>query len=763
MKNDHSQHTASTVQTASATKSPPVTLSAHALTTAAMPYSIDAWQRTVLFWDTLRERGNDALAHAHAGKPPVLAFDYDIIVDGRELEPATAYALLRIKPPADLQPDSPVDARKRPFVIIDPRAGHGPGVGGFKIDSQVGIALRMGHPCYFISFFPEPCAGQTIEAVAQAEAVFLQKVNELHPDAPGKPFVIGNCQGGWALVLVAATAPELVGPILLAGTPLSYWAGVEGLHPMRYTGGLLGGSWMNSLAGDLGNGIFDGASLVSNFEQLNPANSFWSKWYDLYAHIDTDRERFLEFEKWWSAPYLLTKEEMEWIVQELFVGNKLSAGEIQSADGHTTIDMRKIRTPIIVFASWADNITPPQQALNWIPDLYADVDEIRAHEQVIIYSLHQTAGHLGIFVSGSVACRETSELISGLDLIDMLPPGLYEAKIEDAHPDMANPELLEGRFLLTFEPRTIDDILALDDGREDEQAFEVVRRVSEINQRLYDRYGSPVVRSLFNEINASWMRAMHPTRLGRYAFSDMNPAMIGVKALAQLAQAQRQRVDADNPFSALERNVSALIVAQLNRYRDQRDAMYEKVFKAVYSSPWLAALVGIDADANASRRPPAQDSLREAYTRLKIESLQTKFEHGDALDAWVRIVLYQMADNLVFDERPFNLLRRIATVCRPDQRPAQGRLKEAVKEQTALMLLDAERAINALPQLLPGSTQRREAIGLARTVASAKGPLSADQEKRFVHMEAILQIEPEPTKARPAARRAPAKPKRVAP
>ena len=96
MKNDHSQHTASTVQTASATKSPPVTLSAHALTTAAMPYSIDAWQRTVLFWDTLRERGNDALAHAHAGKPPVLAFDYDIIVDGRELEPATAYALLRI-------------------------------------------------------------------------------------------------------------------------------------------------------------------------------------------------------------------------------------------------------------------------------------------------------------------------------------------------------------------------------------------------------------------------------------------------------------------------------------------------------------------------------------------------------------------------------------------------------------------------------------------------------------------------------------------
>ncbi len=712
-----------------------------------MPYWIDAWQRSVLLWDTIRERGNDAVSHAHAGKPPVLAFDYDIVVDGRDLEPATGYALLRIKSPDD----SPADPAKRPFVVIDPRAGHGPGIGGFKIDSQVGIALRRGHPCYFVSFFPEPCPSQTIEAVAHAEAVFLQKVIDLHPDAPGKPFVIGNCQGGWALAILAAAAPQLVGPILLAGTPMSYWAGVEGRHPMRYTGGLLGGSWLSSLAGDLGNGTFDGASLVSNFEQLNPANSFWSKWYELYASVDTERERFLEFEKWWSAPYLMTKEEMEWIVQNLFVGNKLSAGEIESADGGTTVDLRKIRTPIIVFASWADNITPPQQALNWIPDLYADVDEIRAHEQVIVYSLHDTAGHLGIFVSGSVACRETSELISGLDLIDTLPPGLYEAKIEDAHPGMSNPELLEGQYLLTFEPRTIDDILALDDGREDEQAFEIVRRVAEINQRIYDRCGSPVVKSMSNEFTARGLRVMHPTRLGGYAFSDLNPAMASVKAFAQLAQAQRQPADPDNPFSVAERNASAFIVSQLNSYRDQRDALHEKVFKAIYASPWLAALVGIDADATARHKPRANDSLREAYTRLKIESLQEKFEHGDTLDAWVRIVLYQMADNPVIDERAFNLVRRIAATRRPGEAPSPERLKDAVKQQAFLMLLDAERAVNALPQLLPDSQQRREAIGSAREVASAKGPLSADQERRFQSLEAILEIEPERMKGRPTA------------
>ena len=58
---------------------------------------------------------------------------------------------------------------------------------------------------------------------------------------------------------------------------------------MRYTGGLLGGTWLTALMGDLGAGKFDGAWLVSNFENLNPANTYWTKQYNLYAKIDTSR------------------------------------------------------------------------------------------------------------------------------------------------------------------------------------------------------------------------------------------------------------------------------------------------------------------------------------------------------------------------------------------------------------------------------------------------------------------------------------------
>ena len=77
--------------------------------------------------------------------------------------------------------------RKRPFVVVDPRAGHGPGIGGFKADSEIGVAMKAGHPCYFIGFLPEPVPGQTIEDIARAEATFLERVIALHPEAEGKP------------------------------------------------------------------------------------------------------------------------------------------------------------------------------------------------------------------------------------------------------------------------------------------------------------------------------------------------------------------------------------------------------------------------------------------------------------------------------------------------------------------------------------------------------------------------------------------------
>ncbi|HQP07384.1 MAG TPA: DUF3141 domain-containing protein, partial [Smithellaceae bacterium] len=397
-------------------------------------YLVDSAQRSIIFLDILRKRGNNYIQHIRSGQPPVLTFNYEMILNAKHFERPVNYALVRIseRRRKDIDPDRQnrralrerPDIPKRPIIIIDPRAGHGPGIGGSKRDSEIGMALDHGHPVYFVLFYTDPIPGQTLPDVIFAIEQFIAIVAELHPDADA-PAVIGNCQAGWAAALACADKPGIAGPLALNGAPLSYWSGVAGVNPMRYRGGLLGGVWVNSFLSDLGNGVFDGANLVLNMELLNPANTYWTKQYNVYSNVDTEEDRYLNFEKWWGGFFMMNDEEIHYIVRNLFVGNKLERGELELQEGRK-LNLKDIESPILVFASMGDNITPAQQALNWIPRVYSSVEDIRRHGQVVVYIVHQEIGHLGIFVAGSVAKKEHREIIGNFDMIDCLPPGLYE-------------------------------------------------------------------------------------------------------------------------------------------------------------------------------------------------------------------------------------------------------------------------------------------------------------------------------------------------
>ena len=549
----------------------------------AMEYAIDAFQRSVLFWDVMRQRGNQYREHMAETVPHVLDYKAELVIDGRTLERPVNYALVRIVPPAGVE----INPKLRPFIVVDPRAGHGPGIGGFKSDSEIGVAFKAGHPCYFVGFLPDPVPGQTIADIARAEAIFIEKVAAEYPQANGKPCVIGNCQAGWAIMMVAALRPELFGPIIVAGSPLSYWAGVRGKNPMRYSGGLLGGSWLTALASDLGHGKFDGAWLVQNFENQNPANTLWTKQYNLYSKIDTEAPRYLGFEKWWGGHVNLNAEEIQFIVDELFIGNNLAAGGIKTSDG-AVIDLRNIRSPIVVFCSKGDNVTPPQQALGWILDLYDSIDDIRANGQTIVYTIHETVGHLGIFVSGGVAKKEHGEFSSNIDLIDTLPPGLYEAIFEDKTADTANPDLALGNWVMRCEARTLEDIRALG-GNDiaDERRFATAARVSEINLALYRTFAEPMVRAFVSTPIADWLHQMHPLRLQYEMFSDQNPAMAPIATLAEQIRKDRKPVSSNNPFVAMQEQFSNQIVSAFDLWRDTSEKLTERTFLAVYGSPVL--------------------------------------------------------------------------------------------------------------------------------------------------------------------------------
>ncbi|HMQ14247.1 MAG TPA: DUF3141 domain-containing protein, partial [Candidatus Competibacter phosphatis] len=577
-----------------------------------------------LFWDVLRQRSDQYYAQKAKAVPNVLSFDADLVLDGRTFERPVNYGLVRVQPPEGVI----IDPKKRPFVVVDPRAGHGPGIGGFKADSELGVAMRAGHPCYFVGFTPDPMPGQTIEDIMRAEAVFLEKVIELHPEAEGKPCVIGNCQAGWAVMMVAATWPELFGPIIVPGSPLSYWAGVEGQNPMRYTGGVLGGSWLTALTSDIGGGKFDGAYLVENFENLNPANTFWTKNYDLWSKVDTEGSRFLEFEKWWGGHVNLNAEEMQWIVDQLFVGNRLATAEIVTSDG-VRIDLRNIRSPIICFCSKGDNITPPQQALGWIVDLYAQDDDLRACGQTIVYAIHESIGHLGIFVSGGVAKKEHQEFASNIDLIDVLPPGLYEAVLTPKTADAANLDLIVGDWIARFEPRTLDDIRAIvQPSLENERRFAAARRVSEINLGLYRTLFQPFVQAFANTQTAEWLHKLNPSELPFELFSDRNPLMRQIAQLAEQVREQRQPTAPDNPLLQVQAMISDGIIAALDGYRDLRDRSMEQIFLGIYSSPVLQALVGLRASNEPPRRRPGVEPERIAFIQQRIAELKARIAEG---------------------------------------------------------------------------------------------------------------------------------------
>ncbi len=672
-----------------------------------LQYAADATQRSILFWDTLWRRGNNFVEHNAQGLKPVLHFDSEVVLDGRAFARPVNYALLKITPPKGVV----VDPKRRPYLIIDPRAGHGPGIGGFKDDSQVGVALRAGHPVYFVIFFRDPEPGQTLLDVCSAEQQFVKKVRALHPDS-SKPAIIGNCQGGWAAMMLGASDPDDTGPIVINGAPMSYWGGAwsegEGDNPMRYSGGLLGGSWMASMAADLGNGKFDGAYLVQNFENLNPANSLWDKYYHLFDKADTEPPRFLEFERWWGGYYLMNRQEIEWITQNLFVGNKLWSGEVKSGNGKS-FDLRDITSPIVLFASMGDNITPPQQAFNWVADVYRSTAEIKARGQVIVGLLHEHVGHLGIFVSGAVAKKEHAQIVSVLKSIELLPPGLYAMAITERKGADGAPE-----WEVEFHEHRLEDIAERLNRfkRVDEKPFEAVAAVSEYNQRAYELFARPFVQAMSNEYSAQLLREFHPLRFQNWAVSSLNPWLSWIAPAAQAARTDRKALDANHPLRRGERLGAEMVSASLDLYRAVRDAMTEAQFFGLYAN--MYALQGRDETARRDA-----DQVLEAKDRPEVRDALAAISQGGYVEAVARAAYLLAHGDEPLPLSRLELRRELAedyAELLPHMSPHRWRMIRGTQEIIARC--EPDRAVSTLADLLADAGERERFLALLDRVAA---------------------------------------------
>ncbi len=84
---------------------------------AMQEYWRDTFERSILFLDVLRQRGNNYVERTEETAPHVLTFKAEVLIDGRTLPRPVNYALVRIVPPDD----TVIDAKKRPFIVFDLR------------------------------------------------------------------------------------------------------------------------------------------------------------------------------------------------------------------------------------------------------------------------------------------------------------------------------------------------------------------------------------------------------------------------------------------------------------------------------------------------------------------------------------------------------------------------------------------------------------------------------------------------------------------
>ena len=195
--------------------------------------------------------------------------------------------------------------------------------------------------------------------------------------------------------------------------------------------------------------------------------------------------------------------------------------------------------------------------------------------------------------------------------------------------------------------------------------------------------------------------------------------------------------------------MSDMITNGLGMWGKARDSATEAFFFNTYGSPIVQAMVGLRADDASVSRSIGRDVAREAAAKEAAVHLEQQIDQGGLIEAAVRALLYVRLPEGTTDERGFAALKQISAELPAAKRVGLTRFKEIVKEQYLILLLDPERAIEALPKLL--TEDRREwdsALAIVRRVLAARGSLPEEGSRRLARIEALLPSPP----PKPAAR-----------
>lgn len=482
----------------------------------------DFSQRSILFGNTMVQRGVQTLKSKDFSN--VVNLPYEIIMSGKELGRPTNYDLIKLQRPLD----SSV-TKLRPVIGVSPRASRLSGVEILMPTNQGTVAMDLGHEVYWIVFERNPVPGQTIEDVIWTIGEFIKKVNSLHPQDPKGSIVAANCQSGWASFFRQLECEKLPFTLIPIASPLSYHSGCSD-RSMRFFAGLTGGCWPVAASGDLEK-AFDGANLASNFERHSGPGAIFGKFLRTFLSIDESADNFLLMERWWNLYSIFGPEELPWILENLFVGNYPENG-LLVLDGKPA-DMKDHNETIVILCSNGDDIATPAACLSWIKKIYISVDALKESGKRIIFLIHPNAGHLKIFLSGTVALEWLGGILANIESLEKLPGGLYRAEPQEN--------------MLVVTEVSFDDLPRSSAYEED--VLQKIATFSEQTLSFYKTWTKPLLQ-LAHPFLGKILRRLHPLRVQRYPFigAEFNPLFRGLNQLAPVVRKWRVEIGKDNCF-----------------------------------------------------------------------------------------------------------------------------------------------------------------------------------------------------------------------
>jgi hypothetical protein len=340
-------------------------------------------------------------------------------------------------------------------------------------------------------------------------------------------------------------------------------------------------------------------------------------------------------------------------------------------------------------------------------------------------------------VSGKVAKKEHTQITSVLETIETFPPGLYGMEITEREGANGTTE-----YDVELREHRLEEISAHFNRfeRVDEQPFEAVKRVSELNQRAYEFFVQPFVQTMSNETTASLLRQFHPLRAQRWAFSDLNPWLAWLGPAAEAIGATRKTdAQADMPLRRFERYGADMVSASLDYYRAMRDAATESAFFSLYGNMFSAyegerndALEkSAQVEADPRDLPFVKDALSSmtegGYSEAVARVACLLARRGEPLPLARLVLRQQLAEDYAeyLPQLPADQWRRI-----------RG-------EQEIIVSYEPDQALATLPVLLGDREDRRRLLGLiAKLLADSRVQGTEPTPAQLSMLEGIQAVLP---------------------